>query len=68
MILGANNIKMGKRYPEFVVDPTDVCRDFGADTLRIYEMFMGPLEASKPWSTQGKLFTILQSIMMDVTL
>jgi leucyl-tRNA synthetase len=53
MILGANNIKMGKRYPEFVVDPTDVCRDFGADTLRIYEMFMGPLEASKPWSTQG---------------
>jgi leucyl-tRNA synthetase len=53
MILGANNIKMGKRYPEFVVDPADVCRDFGADTLRIYEMFMGPLEASKPWSTQG---------------
>ena len=53
MILGANNIKMGKRYPEFVVDPMDVCRDFGADTLRIYEMFMGPLEASKPWSTQG---------------
>ena len=53
MILGANNIKMGKRYPEFVVDPTDVCRDFGADTLRLYEMFMGPLEASKPWSTQG---------------
>ena len=52
-ILGANNIKMGKRYPEFVVDPLDICEQYGADTLRIYEMFMGPLEASKPWSTQG---------------
>ena len=53
MILGANGIKMGKRYPEFVINPNDVCRDFGADTLRLYEMFMGPLEASKPWSDQG---------------
>ena len=53
MILGANNIKMGKRYPEFVVNPSDVVRDHGADTLRLYEMFMGPLEASKPWSNQG---------------
>ena len=53
MILGANNIKMGKRYPEFVVNPLDVCEQYGADTLRLYEMFMGPLEASKPWSNQG---------------
>ncbi len=53
MILGSNNIKMGKRFPEFVVNPSDICRDYGADTLRIYEMFMGPLEASKPWSNQG---------------
>ena len=53
MILGANGIKMGKRYPEFVVNPSDVIRDHGADTLRLYEMFMGPLEASKPWSEQG---------------
>ena len=53
MILGANGIKMGKRYPEFVVNPSDVAREFGADTLRLYEMFMGPLEESKPWSTQG---------------
>ena len=53
MILGANNIKMGKRYPEFVVNPLDVCNQYGADTLRLYEMFMGPLEASKPWSNQG---------------
>ncbi|MDO5440436.1 MAG: leucine--tRNA ligase [Erysipelotrichaceae bacterium] len=52
-ILGANGIKMGKRFPEFVVNPSDVVRDYGADTLRLYEMFMGPLEADKPWSTQG---------------
>lgn len=53
MILGANNIKMGKRFPEFCVNPNDIARDYGADTLRLYEMFMGPLEADKPWSTQG---------------
>ena len=53
MILGSNNIKMGKRYPEFVVNPSDVVREHGADTLRLYEMFMGPLEASKPWNNQG---------------
>ncbi len=53
MILGTNGIKMGKRFPEFVVDPDDVVREYGADTLRLYEMFMGPLEASKPWSNQG---------------
>ena len=52
-ILGANGIKMGKRYPEFVVNPNDVVEKYGADTLRLYEMFMGPLEASKPWSEQG---------------
>ena len=53
MILGANGIKMGKRFPEFVVNPSDVVRDYGADTLRLYEMFMGPLEVSKPWSDAG---------------
>ena len=53
MILGSNGIKMGKRFPEYVVNPSDIIRDFGADTLRLYEMFMGPLEASKPWSQQG---------------
>lgn len=52
-ILGANGIKMGKRYPEYVVNPNDVVEKYGADTLRLYEMFMGPLEASKPWSEQG---------------
>ena len=53
MILGSNGIKMGKRFREFVVNPSDIVRDYGADTLRLYEMFMGPLEASKPWSNQG---------------
>ena len=53
MILGANGIKMGKRFPEFVVNPTDIANKYGADTLRLYEMFMGPLEADKPWSDQG---------------
>ena len=53
MILGSNGIKMGKRFPEYVVNPSDIVRDYGADTLRLYEMFMGPLEVSKPWSQQG---------------
>jgi leucyl-tRNA synthetase len=44
---------MGKRLPEFVVDPSDIVRDFGADTLRLYEMFMGPLEVSKPWNSNN---------------
>ena len=41
---------MGKRFPEFVVNPSDVVEELGADTLRLYEMFMGPLEVSKPWN------------------
>ncbi len=53
MILGSNGIKMGKRFPEFVINPSDIVKDYGADTLRLYEMFMGPLEASKPWNPQG---------------
>lgn len=50
MILGSNGIKMGKRYPEYVVNPNDIVKEYGADTLRLYEMFMGPLEADKPWN------------------
>ena len=53
MILGENGIKMGKRFPQFVVNPSDIVNQYGADTLRLYEMFMGPLEVSKPWSPQG---------------
>ncbi len=36
-----------------VVSPDDICEKFGADTLRLYEMFLGPLEQSKPWNTNG---------------
>ena len=53
MILVANGIKMGKRYPDFAVDPNDIVRDYGADTIRLYEMFMGPIEANKPWNVDG---------------
>ena len=52
MILGENNEKMSKSRGN-VVNPDDVIRDFGADTLRTYEMFMGPLAADKPWNTQS---------------
>ena len=53
MILGSNGIKMGKRFPEYVVNPSDIVNEFGADTIRMYEMFMGPLEADKPWNSEG---------------
>lgn len=36
-----------------VVSPDDICDKFGADTLRLYEMFLGPIEQSKPWNTNG---------------
>lgn len=52
MILGENNEKMSKSRGN-VVNPDDTVRDYGADTLRLYEMFMGPLEASKPWNNSG---------------
>jgi leucyl-tRNA synthetase len=44
--------KMSKRWYN-VVNPDDMCDKFGADTLRLYEMFLGPLELSKPWNTNG---------------
>ncbi|MEG2250750.1 MAG: leucine--tRNA ligase [Bacilli bacterium] len=53
MILGSNGAKMGKRFPDYCINPTDVVEAYGADTLRLYEMFMGPLEADKPWSDTG---------------
>ncbi len=52
MILGTNNEKMSKSRGN-VINPDDIVGEFGADTLRMYEMFMGPLEATKPWSTTG---------------
>ena len=44
--------KMSKSLKN-VVNPDDVVRDYGADSLRLYEMFMGPLDAVKPWQTKG---------------
>ena len=52
MILGEDNRKMSKRWGN-VVDPNDMIDAYGADALRVYEMFMGPLEAMKPWSSQS---------------
>jgi len=52
MILGTNNEKMSKSRGN-VINPDDIVGEFGADTLRMYEMFMGPLEATKPWNTSG---------------
>lgn len=52
MMLGENNEKMSKSKGN-VVNPDDVIEHYGADTLRLYEMFMGPLEAGKPWNTTG---------------
>ncbi len=50
MILGEDGEKMSKSRGN-VINPDDVVKKYGADTLRIYEMFMGPLEKDKPWST-----------------
>lgn len=52
MILGSNNEKMSKSRGN-VVNPDDIVNEYGADTLRVYEMFMGPLAASKPWNEGG---------------
>ncbi len=52
MILGENNEKMSKSRGN-VINPDDVVREYGADALRLYEMFMGPLEQTKPWSMEG---------------
>ena len=52
MILGEDNQKMSKSRGN-VVNPDKVITDYGADSMRLYEMFMGPLEAVKPWSIQG---------------
>jgi leucyl-tRNA synthetase len=51
-ICGVEVEKMSKRYYN-VVNPDDIATRFGADTLRMYEMFLGPLEQSKPWNTNG---------------
>ncbi|MDX2469525.1 MAG: leucine--tRNA ligase [SAR324 cluster bacterium] len=52
MILGEDGNKMSKSKGN-VINPDQVVEEFGADALRLYEMFMGPLEKSKPWNTSG---------------
>ncbi len=52
MILGEDGRKMSKSFGN-VINPDDVIREYGADTLRLFEMFMGPLEQVKPWNTKG---------------
>jgi leucyl-tRNA synthetase len=52
MILGQDNQKMSKSRGN-IVNPDEIIEEYGADSLRLYEMFMGPLEATKPWSMSG---------------
>jgi leucyl-tRNA synthetase len=52
LILGEDGQKMSKARGN-VVNPDDIVKEFGADSLRLYEMFMGPLEMVKPWNTKG---------------
>ncbi len=52
MILGENGVKMSKSLGN-VVNPDEIVKEFGGDTLRMYEMFMGPLEATKPWNSKS---------------
>ncbi|MCX6757922.1 MAG: class I tRNA ligase family protein [Candidatus Nomurabacteria bacterium] len=52
MILASDGRKMSKRWGN-VVNPDDIVKIYGADTLRVYEMFMGPFEASQPWNTDS---------------
>ena len=52
MILGEDNQKMSKSRGN-VINPDDIIEAYGADSMRVYEMFMGPLEVSKPWLTAG---------------
>jgi len=52
MILATDGRKMSKRWNN-VINPDDIVSNYGADTLRVYEMFMGPFEQSLPWSTES---------------
>ena len=52
MILGSNGEKMSKSKGN-VVNPDDMVKEYGADALRVYEMFMGPIDAAKPWDPNG---------------
>jgi leucyl-tRNA synthetase len=73
MILGEDNQKMSKSRGN-VINPDDVIKEYGADSLRLYEMFLGPLEVSKPWIASGiigvsrfleRLWTISEKPLCD---
>lgn len=75
MILGSDGEKMSKSRGN-VVNPDDIVTDQGADALRLYEMFMGPLEAVKPWQTsqvagvvrfQNKLYNVVKTAVQSKT-
>ena len=75
MILGSDGEKMSKSRGN-VVNPDDIVTDQGADALRMYEMFMGPLEAVKPWQTsqvagvvrfQNKLYNVVNTAVQSKT-
>src|SRR5690606_21773307 len=52
MVLGEDGMKMSKSKGN-VINPDDIVKDYGADSMRLFEMFMGPLESTKPWSMEG---------------
>jgi len=68
LILGADGQKMSKSRGN-VVNPDDLIKEFGADSLRLYEMFMGPLEDAKPWDPRGivGVYRFLNRVYMLVT-
>ncbi len=75
IILAEDSRKMSKRWGN-VINPDDVVKEYGADTLRMYEMFMGPLEDMKPWDSRGivgvkrfldKIFNIISNVECRMT-
>jgi leucyl-tRNA synthetase len=67
MILGEDNQKMSKSRGN-VINPDDMIKEYGADTLRMYEMFMGPLEQVKPWNTKsaGGVYRFLSRLWAQI--
>ena len=64
MILGQDGSKMSKSRGN-VINPDETVDTYGSDSMRIYEMFMGPLDKAKPWSTSGlRMFTVYKKIMV----
>ncbi|MFC1622021.1 leucine--tRNA ligase [Patescibacteria group bacterium] len=75
ILLGADNKKMSKSRPEFVVDPKDVIESYGADATRVYLAFIGPYEDTYPWNDNGikacfrfvrNIFELSEKVKKDV--